>query len=1086
MADVGIPCREQTNSYDLESVQVTKTLTKQQPVCNCLEHLGVIVNSQQYNQCPHTDEFHHFTRYEKVCATELQGGQSVKATDKTCEQSHSEMKYGQYGCTVCSALTEQLIKDLETEIIIGSELQEPQPLRLGQMEEEIKKASQKSCQRCKSRINIIMQEVQQEMFRKLLDRLTAALKSEYLKQDMDNESMQYECKCYISEKNDVLMHTIPHCETQSDHSTLEEPGIAKMQNEKHAATDVNPKCIHDVAKGRQSLSNNLQITTFQSARKFKDIPVYAVKSYRTTSPSLAQHKDLVEKFNVADSGISESEHEGGGREDYIPPSHRSKSETSACRYTSLPVVHNEALIEPQETKSEPQPVHILACHTKTNSPRKSSYQEYRESTCIAEASPTFTRIKLKTSKRAQGANHDEDSDIEKSDDSTSDSESDTEPTSYDFPQNKEQLKRASWIRGKYSSPYYSELKLKSYKFLDEENQPKHDTDPKYDYEMAICRGQPTEIQVPRAKPEIPPKPKPKQMRPPDNTLHPFTSRVETKKSLKDVTLVPPSPQDRKSASEKEQVSSIHTRSKLPITEDQFDAAKYQRADGKNYGIGKETEKTPLHQRANLDILPKPDFSSPAISLRQYNTTESSCDAPILIGTDIQNVSGDGPANNKYQSALEYTSARSHHAKTLSVQPNEDFARLATVPAAPSCTLQPTLYRSAPPPGLTMQNHTDCQRDSKNLSVPNIRDIINEFTRYTDQCKIGELYTKGNFIGSVFDERGGYLQTPAGDVVLYIPPGAVEKGKQQPIFMYADGYRYEKLQTGEVVLTPEVKCGPRGTGFLTEVMLTLPHGAVQEDSWKFTTASKQRGGKWKSLPTTSMLLNGKSVFIFLRHFCTYRAAGQPKLHKPMHAQEPIKVGVRGRFVDDKCCAIHVGVWQDESRCQEIEWQEWTLIKVGSDNAQLLITLKDSPGWRLCESLRTKVINIGTIGPHLLKTLFVFEHVKSQSAKDKHCDASNIIYLHNSVYLCLTSEDQYEEHHIPFLIERTDNEDSSWASVPGRSEIEEYRHWNPDWKPQPGNQISVDGWRSLCEILDHYRFGRSDWQALAGELGLSPCQ
>ncbi|XP_070534699.1 netrin receptor UNC5B-a-like isoform X2 [Ptychodera flava] len=145
--------------------------------------------------------------------------------------------------------------------------------------------------------------------------------------------------------------------------------------------------------------------------------------------------------------------------------------------------------------------------------------------------------------------------------------------------------------------------------------------------------------------------------------------------------------------------------------------------------------------------------------------------------------------------------------------------------------------------VTYQHLARVQLPTPDRSVE--RAIVEKFQKFAAACRVGELFNEGNFFGSVFDSDGGYLKIPNKDVILTIPPGAVEDGKRQPVYCNVTAYKYGEIHPGKVILTPLVHCGPDGAKFNKDVLLSFPHSAVDENSWNFTAMTKSGESKWES-------------------------------------------------------------------------------------------------------------------------------------------------------------------------------------------------------------------------------------------------
>ncbi|XP_070549589.1 uncharacterized protein [Ptychodera flava] len=379
---------------------------------------------------------------------------------------------------------------------------------------------------------------------------------------------------------------------------------------------------------------------------------------------------------------------------------------------------------------------------------------------------------------------------------------------------------------------------------------------------------------------------------------------------------------------------------------------------------------------------------------------------------------------------------------------------------------------------------------------NIDKIINGFHNFAETCDTGELYLDGDFVGSVFDDKGGYLKLLGGDIVLYIPPDAIEKGQQQPVYCYVN-QTCGQINTGEVLLTPVVSCGPDGVTFQKDVVLSLSHYAVNTKSWNISAIAKPTDGSWYNLPTSSdfMLLKEESVFFFVRHFTDFAAEGEASEEE--HPQQRIKVGVKGHFVGDNHCHIDVGAWQDNkisSRTQKTGKTKWSVCKpivVNDEATHLSIGLNEiQKGWKQWGHRKQKVISLcdvcADIDNDVANCQFILEYIGSSKDQDAAVAPQQSVVC-CSLSLALDTSER-EEDDVTFIIEKKLEKDLISESIPDFvhiSNAEKYLYWNRAWKPTD-SQITQRTWRKLCEVLDVDRGGRSDWMEFGGELNLTPVQ
>ncbi|XP_070535515.1 netrin receptor UNC5B-like [Ptychodera flava] len=391
--------------------------------------------------------------------------------------------------------------------------------------------------------------------------------------------------------------------------------------------------------------------------------------------------------------------------------------------------------------------------------------------------------------------------------------------------------------------------------------------------------------------------------------------------------------------------------------------------------------------------------------------------------------------------------------------------------------------------------TSCQVGKDTKLEQDTREIsyVDKFNDFAATCEIGQLFTEYNFVGSVFDDRGGYLKMPVGNVVLYIPPGAIEQRHRQPIYCYLDDFHSGQLRSdGNTLLTPVVKCGPDGTTFKTDLVLSLPHCALNPDSWQFRPLCQPSDGKWIHLPEANILVKKEAIFLFLRDFTKYAADG--KAMEGHDARRRIGVGVQGQFRSDDHIQIHVGSWYDRKMMSDeklphpqtgtFRWTERIPIYLDCEDKQLKVEFKDlEKQWQIMTCPQYKTINVSDLGladdPLIANCQF-----NLQRSKAGGCSQSPVACFTMAIISLPVSGDKRT---IEFTVEKEDNKHNTKIGQlnQGMSNSDLYRQWNEDWSPLD-NQIRQDTWRRLCEVLDVNRDGRSDWQDFAGHLELTPLQ
>ncbi|XP_070548984.1 uncharacterized protein [Ptychodera flava] len=85
------------------------------------------------------------------------------------------------------------------------------------------------------------------------------------------------------------------------------------------------------------------------------------------------------------------------------------------------------------------------------------------------------------------------------------------------------------------------------------------------------------------------------------------------------------------------------------------------------------------------------------------------------------------------------------------------------------------------------------------------------------------YSVGTHTTGIFDSRGGFLFIQDTGVELFIPPGAIEQGKQQEVSIQLDRrpQNAPALGQGECLVSPVVMCKPSGLNFKVAVVLSFP-------------------------------------------------------------------------------------------------------------------------------------------------------------------------------------------------------------------------------------------------------------------------
>uniref|UniRef100_A0A8D2LKN1 Unc-5 netrin receptor D n=1 Tax=Varanus komodoensis TaxID=61221 RepID=A0A8D2LKN1_VARKO len=136
---------------------------------------------------------------------------------------------------------------------------------------------------------------------------------------------------------------------------------------------------------------------------------------------------------------------------------------------------------------------------------------------------------------------------------------------------------------------------------------------------------------------------------------------------------------------------------------------------------------------------------------------------------------------------------------------------------------------------------------------------------------------------VFSHQGGRLGIPNTGVSLLIPHGAIPEETSWEIYLAINqGESSLQPEGSEVLLGPEVTCGPPEVTVSTPFALTIPHCAeVNSEHWNIHLKKKRHQGKWEEVmsveeETTSCycLLDPSACHILLDSFGTYALIGEP--------------------------------------------------------------------------------------------------------------------------------------------------------------------------------------------------------------------
>ncbi|XP_075853479.1 netrin receptor UNC5D isoform X3 [Microcebus murinus] len=142
----------------------------------------------------------------------------------------------------------------------------------------------------------------------------------------------------------------------------------------------------------------------------------------------------------------------------------------------------------------------------------------------------------------------------------------------------------------------------------------------------------------------------------------------------------------------------------------------------------------------------------------------------------------------------------------------------------------------------------------------------------------ELRTTG-----VFGHLGGRLVMPNTGVSLLIPHGAIPEENSWEIYMSVNqGEPSLQSDGSEVLLSPEVTCGPPDMIVTTPFALTIPHCAdVSSEHWNIHLKKRTQQGKWEEVMSVEdestscyCLLDPFACHVLLDSFGTYALTGEP--------------------------------------------------------------------------------------------------------------------------------------------------------------------------------------------------------------------
>ncbi|XP_071947400.1 uncharacterized protein [Antedon mediterranea] len=157
---------------------------------------------------------------------------------------------------------------------------------------------------------------------------------------------------------------------------------------------------------------------------------------------------------------------------------------------------------------------------------------------------------------------------------------------------------------------------------------------------------------------------------------------------------------------------------------------------------------------------------------------------------------------------------------------------------------------------------------------------------------------------IVSSKGKTLHLKDEDIKLEIQPGAIEEGKKFNISLENVLKKIDMpiSQPHESIISPIVKCGPEGTIFNKQCLLSFPHNAVNEENWEFTLLVKDHfHDKWRKIALESdekdinFTLNNGRCCININHFSLFALEGH--VRNFIHAKKRLKCGVFGKSLEN---------------------------------------------------------------------------------------------------------------------------------------------------------------------------------------------
>ncbi|XP_072341754.1 netrin receptor UNC5D-like isoform X2 [Scyliorhinus torazame] len=158
----------------------------------------------------------------------------------------------------------------------------------------------------------------------------------------------------------------------------------------------------------------------------------------------------------------------------------------------------------------------------------------------------------------------------------------------------------------------------------------------------------------------------------------------------------------------------------------------------------------------------------------------------------------------------------------------------------------------------------------------------------------------NRTSGIFSCLGGCLEGPTKGIRLLVPLGAIPEGNSWEMYIAVNqGENSLQTEGAEIILSPEVTCGPPDLTLSNPIALTVPHCAmVCSEHWSIKLKRQTVTGKWEEVmlledETTSCycLLDSHSCHILLDHLGTYALVGEAVTEC---AEKRLKLAVFGRL------------------------------------------------------------------------------------------------------------------------------------------------------------------------------------------------